>query len=332
MNKHITLIGGSGFIGTFLCDLLLEKGYKVDIIDKQISYFHPDITHIANICDKEGLRKTLSSETDLVINLAAEHRDDVSPRSLYYDVNVQGTQNILDIMDEKGLKSIFMFSSVAVYGLNKVNPDESHPVDPFNDYGKTKFEAEEVLRKWKNGADGQAKNLFIIRPTVVFGPKNRGNVYNLLKQIASGKFMMIGKGDNKKSMAFVKNIVGFIEYAIANDLINGYHVFNYIDKPDLSTQELVTVAESATGRKLASLHIPYALGYLGGLGFDLMAKISGKKFTISSVRVKKFCATTQFDASAMLATGYKAPYTLKQAVSETITSILSGEEGVFESH
>lgn len=330
--KHITLIGGAGFIGTFLCDLLLEKGYNVDIIDKQKSHFHPNITQLANICDKDALRKTLSPSTDLVINLAAEHRDDVSPRSLYYDVNVQGTQNILDVMDEKGLKSIFMFSSVAVYGLNKTNPNESYPVDPFNDYGKTKFQAEEVLRKWKNGANAADKNLFIIRPTVVFGPKNRGNVYNLLKQIASGKFMMIGKGDNKKSMAFVKNIVGFIEYAVATDMIKGYHVFNYIDKPDLSTKDLVAVAEKATGKKLAPIHIPYPLGYLGGLGFDLLAKITGKKLTISSVRVKKFCATTQFDSCAMLATGYKAPYSLAQAVSITIKSILDGEEGIFDSH
>ena len=53
----------------------------------------------------------------------------------------------------------------------------------------------------------------IIRPTVIFGEKNRGNVYNLLKQIASGKFLMIGKGQNRKSMAYVGNVVAFIKYS-----------------------------------------------------------------------------------------------------------------------
>ena len=81
------------------------------------------------------LRATIN-ETDSVILLAAEHRDDVSPLSKYYDTNVQGTQNVLDEMDRVGCKHLIFTSSVAVYGLNKVNPDEKYPVDPFNHYGK----------------------------------------------------------------------------------------------------------------------------------------------------------------------------------------------------
>lgn len=326
---NITVIGGSGFIGTNLVEILKED-HQVKIVDKQMSHFFPELTTIADICDVDQLRKAITP-TDIIVNLAAEHRDDVSPKSLYYDVNVKGTENILNVMDEKGIKTIFFTSSVAVYGLNKVNPNEEHPVDPFNDYGITKYQAEEVLRKWFN-KETQDKNLFILRPTVVFGPRNRGNVYNLLNQIASGKFMMIGKGQNKKSMAYVQNIVGFIQYAIDSNQYKGYHLYNYIDKPDLSTIELVKVAEQATGKKLSPMQIPYALGYLGGLGFDLLAKITGKKLTISSVRIKKFCATTQFDSSNMLATGYKAPYTLSEGISKTIKSILDGVEGVFESH
>lgn len=324
----ITVIGGSGFIGTNLVEVLKDV-YEVKIVDKQKSHFFPELTTIADICDIDALRKAIEP-TDIIVNLAAEHRDDVSPKSLYYDVNVQGTKNILQVMNEKSIKTIFFTSSVAAYGLNKENPNEEHPVDPFNDYGITKFQAEEVLREWHTTDSN--RNLFILRPTVVFGPRNRGNVYNLLKQIASGKFMMIGKGQNKKSMAFVKNIVGFIKYAIDENMYSGYHLFNYIDKPDLSTIELVKVAEKATGKKLSPMQIPYALGYLGGLGFDVLAKITGKKLTISSVRIKKFCATTQFDSSKMLATGYKAPYTLSEGISETIKSILDGVEGVFESH
>jgi len=325
----IIVIGGSGFIGTNLVEILKDT-HEVKIVDKQMSHFFPELTTIANICDVDALRSALEP-ADIVVNLAAEHRDDVSPKSLYYDVNVQGTKNILQVMDEKGIKTIFFTSSVAVYGLNKVNPNEEHPVDPFNDYGITKYQAEEVLREWYN-RDQSNHNLFVLRPTVVFGPRNRGNVYNLLKQIASGKFMMIGKGQNKKSMAFVKNIVGFIQYAIDSNKYSGNNVYNYIDKPDLSTIELVQIAEKATGKSLSPMKIPYALGYLGGLGFDVLAKITGKKLTISSVRIKKFCATTQFDSSKMLATGYKAPYTLSEGISETIKSILDGVEGIFESH
>lgn len=54
-------------------------------------------------------------------------------------------------------------------------------------------------------------NVNILRPTVIFGERNRGNVYNLLKQISGGKFLMVGKGNNRKSMAYVGNIVAFYQ-------------------------------------------------------------------------------------------------------------------------
>jgi len=79
----------------------------------------------------DAIDKYLLSETAVVVLLAAEHRDDVSPISLYYDVNVQGAKNVLNAMDKNSIKSIVFTSSVAVYGLNKSNPDETHPADPY---------------------------------------------------------------------------------------------------------------------------------------------------------------------------------------------------------
>ena len=151
---------------------------------------------------------------DVVVLLAAQHRDDVSPVSLYYDTNVGGMEVTLKAMEKNGCKRIIFFSSVAVYGLNKKNPNESHPADPFNHYGKSKWQAEEVLQKWYESHPDW--NINIIRPTVVFGERNRGNVYNLLKQISSGRFLMVGKGENKKSMAYVGNIVSFVKFLIDN--------------------------------------------------------------------------------------------------------------------
>ena len=85
-------------------------------------------------------------------------------------------------MDQNGVKNIIFTSSVAVYGLNKKNPNEQRPTDPFNHYGKSKLKAEEVLREWYE-KDPENRQVQIIRPTVIFGERNRGNVYNLLKQI-----------------------------------------------------------------------------------------------------------------------------------------------------
>ena len=310
----ITLIGASGFVGTRLIELLKQNNYFLQNVDKKQSRFHSEITVIADVLDKNNL-VTLLDNTDVVILLAAEHRDDVTPTSLYYDVNVGGMRNTLEAMEANGVKRIIFTSSVAVYGLNKNNPTETYPADPFNHYGKSKWEAEKVLQEWyKVHPDW---NINVIRPTVIFGERNRGNVYNLLKQISSGRFLMVGKGNNKKSMAYVGNIVAFIKFLIENKT-TGYEVYNYIDKPDFTMNELVSQVSKVLNKHIPARHFPYWLGMSGGYCFDLLAWISRKKLTVSSVRVKKFCATTQFDATKVQNTDFRAPYTLAEGLARTL--------------
>lgn len=313
----VTFIGGSGFVGTRLIELLKEDSTnysKIKNIDLLQSHFHPEVTEIGDVRDQACMNEKLQ-DTDCVVLLAAQHRDDVHPTSLYYETNVGGMEKTLKAMEKNGVKRIVFYSSVAVYGLNKKNPNEEHPADPFNHYGKSKWQAEVVLQEWyKTHPDW---NINIIRPTVIFGERNRGNVYNLLKQIASGKFLMVGNGNNKKSMAYVGNIVAFTKFMIENKT-TGYNVYNYIDKPDFNMNELVGHVSKVLNKHIPTTHFPYWLGMLGGYGFDLLAKITGKKLTVSSVRVKKFCATTEFDATKVKETGFKAPYTLGEGLARTL--------------
>ena len=307
----ITLIGGSGFVGTRLLDLLRQGNYELQNIDKQQSHFFPDVTVICDVRNREKLTALLKG-TDVVILLAAEHRDDVS---LYYDVNVGGMQNTLAAMEANGVKRIVFTSSVAVYGLNKENPKEEYPKDPFNHYGKSKWLAEMELEKWYR--EHPDWNVNILRPTVIFGERNRGNVYNLLKQISGGKFLMVGKGNNRKSMAYVGNIVAFIKFLI-EEKTEGYNVYNYVDKPDFTMNELVGHVSRVLNKHIPMTHFPYWLGMMGGYCFDVLAWMLRKKLTISSVRVKKFCATTQFDASKVGLSGFKVPYTLREGLARTL--------------
>ncbi len=315
MINNILYIGASGFVGTRLIDITKQK-YNIENLDKQESHFYPELTFFGDIRDIDSIEKTIQNK-DLIVLLAAEHRDDVSPINLYYDVNVEGTRNVLQLMSKNGINNIIFTSSVAIYGLNKQNPDESSPADPFNHYGKSKWQAEELLREWYN-EDTEQRSLTIIRPTVIFGERNRGNVYNLLKQIAQGKFLMVGNGKNKKSMAYVGNIASFIQYQLENLKKGKYKVFNYVDKPDLTMSELVSLVEKCISKKLPSIKIPYYIGMMAGYGFDILSKITVKKFSISYMRVKKFCATTQFDSSAAQNSGFIAPFKLEEALSRTI--------------
>ncbi|NVK72536.1 MAG: NAD-dependent epimerase/dehydratase family protein [Oceanospirillaceae bacterium] len=311
LKKMISIIGGSGFVGTRLISLL--QGLGCLNYDKKESAFFPNISSKCDIRDRNSLQ--FDKRTTSVVLLAAEHRDDVSPTSLYYKVNVEGTKNVLDKMDEYGIKHLVFTSSVAVYGLNKVNPDENYQIDPFNHYGKSKWEAEKVIKDWYE-SNPEGKSVTIIRPTVIFGERNRGNVYNLLRQITSGRFMMIGKGQNKKSMAYVGNIVALIKDRLEKNEL-GYLVFNYADKPDFSMTELVNLIENKMSLKLPKKQIPYWLGMLGGYGFDILAFLTRKKLSISSIRVKKFCATTQFNANKVHSV-FKAPYTLEEGLNKTL--------------
>ncbi len=312
----IVLIGASGFVGTRLIDLLKQDAEKYSLknVDLLPSHFFNDITVIGDVREQDQMDEQLK-EADVVVLLAAQHRDDVTPTSLYYDTNVGGMKVTLNAMEKNGIKRIVFFSSVAVYGLNKKNPNEEHPADPFNHYGKSKWQAEEVLQEWyKMHPDW---NIDIIRPTVIFGERNRGNVYNLLKQISSGKFLMVGKGDNVKSMAYVGNIVAFVKFMIDN-VTTGYNVFNYIDKPDTNMNDLVALVEKVLKKNIPSTHFPYWMGMMGGYCFDILAKITGKKFTVSSVRVKKFCAVTQFDSTKAMNSGFVPPYTLHEGLARTL--------------
>ena len=312
---NVTLIGGSGFVGTRLLDLLKDSPeYELHNIDLVQSHFFPGLTEIGDVRVQEEMDAKLKG-ADVVVLLAAQHRDDVQPTSLYYDTNVGGMKVTLQAMEKNGIKRLVFFSSVAVYGLNKQNPAEEHPADPFNHYGKSKWQAEEVVKEWY--ASHPDWNIDIVRPTVIFGERNRGNVYNLLHQIQSGHFLMVGKGTNVKSMAYVGNIVAFVKFMIEN-VKEGYNVFNYIDKPDTNMNDLVALVSEVLNKHIPATHFPYWMGMLGGYCFDVLAWITRKKLAVSSVRVKKFCATTQFDSTKAMSSGFVPPFTLKEGLARTL--------------
>jgi nucleoside-diphosphate-sugar epimerase len=313
--RNINVIGGSGFIGTRLMHRLrINDSNLSKIIDKAPSKAFSDLVTMSDVRSVEQLRESITRGS-VIINLAAEHRDDVRPLSLYDDVNVGGAKNICIVAREKGVQIIIFTSSVAVYGFAPIGTDESGKIAPFNDYGRTKYEAEQVFKAWQAEAP-EERTLVIIRPTVVFGEQNRGNVYNLLRQIASGRFVMVGHGENRKSMAYVENVAAFIEYSMS--FKPGVYIYNFIDKPDFTMNSLVMNVNQILGRsEKISFRLPFAMGYLIGKGFDLIAAITGKRFAISSIRVKKFCANSVYN-TAIDKTGFVRPVPLEQALAQTV--------------
>tara|TARA_B100001057_G_scaffold463575_1_gene517663 strand:- start:1447 stop:2439 length:993 start_codon:yes stop_codon:yes gene_type:complete len=311
-NKRIAIIGGAGFLGTRLSKRFKKKNiihnnYDIDLSNKENNSIYCDVENVDSLTKFKGV--------DVIINLAAVHRDDVRPLSRYDDINVQGAKNVCEAASKHDVNKIIFTSSVAIYGFATDDTDESGEPDYFNDYGRTKYLAEQVYKAWQS-EDPKNRTLVIVRPTVIFGEGNRGNVYNLLRQIASRRFLMFGDGTNRKSMAYVENVAAFIEYSLAfkPDL----HIYNYIDKPDFDMNTLISGTRKILfGKDDVGLRLPSFIGIAIGYFADLVAIIFRRRLPVSNIRVKKFMATTQF-ASSVSNTGFVPPLTLEEGLARTI--------------
>lgn len=312
---RVAVLGGAGFIGTRLVEVLRSQGADVVIGDIRCSDKHPHLWKRCDVTVPESLPDVLRG-ADVVINLAAEHRDDVRPVARYHEVNVRGAEVVCAVASELDIRRVVFTSSVAVYGLPRGIVREGDACRPFNEYGRTKLLAESVYGSW--WSKDPSRSLVIIRPTVVFGEGNRGNVYNLLRQIHSKRFLMVGDGRNHKSLAYVGNVAGFLAHTLACG--SGSHLFNYADGPDFDMRTLTAEAARLMGRVLPRVSVPYVAGYLVGSALDAAARISHKSFPLSAVRVKKFCANTQFSADRAGAIGFRPSVSLTEALARVIQS------------
>ncbi len=313
MSVFISIIGGSGFVGTALSNSLATQqvDFRIGDLNNSASFF--DKSDILDVRSAVNLGTKLNG--DIVVNLAAVHRDDITDPDEYYSTNVVGARVLCAACEEKGINKIVFTSSVAVYGFAPPGTAEDGVIDPFNEYGRTKALAEDIYREW-HAKDPENRGLIIVRPTVVFGEGNRGNVYNLLNQINSGAFAMIGNGKNKKSMAYVQNLAAFLMKCIESD--EKYAVYNYVDTPDFTMNELVSLVRGKLrGKSSVGIRVPKFIGLVAGYTADILAKL-GVKLPISSIRVKKFCASSEFSSAKGELDGFVAPFTLQEGLDRTL--------------
>jgi GlcNAc-P-P-Und epimerase len=311
----VLVVGGSGFIGSRLLQALVEGGHDVVNLDLVLSPVHPERTRVGDARSLEAVIDA-GAGCDTIVLLAAEHRDDVRPPSLYEEVNVGGARAVADAATRLGVQRILFSSTVAVYGLDKVEPDEDSPLEPFNEYGRTKMEAEQVLRSWAE-SDGD-RSLVVVRPSVVFGEGNRGNVYTLVRQIASRRFVMVGSGWNRKSMSYVGNVAAFLCGQLSGP--PGTTVLNYADKPDLTMSDMVELVHEVLGTRPLPVRLPVWIGLAFGHVADVVARLLRRPLPISAIRVRKFCAETSLDTHRLDLLGFRPPESLVDALRRTVAT------------
>jgi GlcNAc-P-P-Und epimerase len=313
---NILITGGSGFIGSYFNEKLTNH-------DKVINFdLREPINPTEHLFVKGDLRRLDDVENvisnhkiEKIIHLAAAHHDFGIEPDEYFETNEAGTKILCEIASKYKIKDIIFYSSVAVYGDNKTPSHEEMDPIPSNDYGCSKLAAEKVLKEWVS--ESQERRVIVIRPCLVYGPRNVANMYNLIKQIDSGKFFNVGKGDNVKSICYVENIVEATLYVDEHINESGFHVFNYADEPQLTSKQTANHIANCLGKKDQS-SFPIWLLLLAALPFDIIIKITGKNLPVSTARVKKFATETYHKAEKIRLFGFKSTYDNYQGLKKMV--------------
>jgi GlcNAc-P-P-Und epimerase len=311
----ILITGDSGFIGSYLSVRLQSAGEKIAGLDLRPKEFFeiPYRQTIGNVLDRDAVCRALDG-VDTIIHLAAEHKDFGIAREQYYRVNEEGTRMLLRCAGEKGIKRFVFYSSVAVYGAVQPSTEATTP-SPNNDYGSSKLAGEAVVRNWIQ--EDPSRSAIIIRPTVVFGARNRANIFKLVRQVAEGKFVWVGNGENIKSVAYVENLVDATHFLLQK-IAPGLDLFNYSDEPQLTTRRIVEIIAAESGVRVPKIKIPLEFALTVGKLFDIAGKLTGFDFPITAARMKKFNTATCHDSTKIRSLGFVAKHTIEEGFAQQI--------------
>jgi len=271
--------GGAGFIGSHLCERLLKEGNEVCVIDNFNNYYNPDIKRNnikgfedkveiveGDIRNKEDLEKIFSKDIDTVIHLAAMAgvRPSIENEALYWDVNINGTRNLLEKCKEYGIKKFVFASSSSVYGNNpnvpfKVIDRVDNPISP---YAATKKAGELMCYTYHHLYN---INIACLRFFTVFGPRQRPDlaINKFTRMILNAETIPVyGDGSTSRDYTFIEDIVdgivSSIEYVSENE--NVYEIFNLGGDSPVTLSKMIKVIEEKTGKKAKIERLPMQAG------------------------------------------------------------------------
>jgi nucleoside-diphosphate-sugar epimerase len=308
--KPILITGATGFLGGHLLSALPLERYSIKIATRTAT--PRDLTSrftaisIANLTPHTDWEEALR-EVDTVIHLAARAhmlRDSaVNPEAKFDRTNHQGTANLVKQAIAANVKHFIFISSIgAMATLSDRTLTEQTPCHPDTPYGRSKLKAEEALISL---ASQSSMTWTILRPTLVYGPGNPGNMERLLKLVKRRLPLPLGAIDNRRSFIYVENLVDAIVQSIDHpNAIN--QTFIVSDGEDLSTPQLI--------RRLAThLEYPVPLLPVPPILMKAAGKLTGKTDTVS-----RLLGSLAVDSSKIRQTlNWTPPYTLDQGLQAT---------------
>ena len=274
---NIIVTGGAGFIGSNLSEKLLAEGHNVICIDNFNEYYDPAIKrrnveelknikfklYEGDILDKLFLSKVFSeNQIDTVVHLAAMAgvRPSIDNPFIYYNVNVIGTLNILEVMKESNVKNMIFASSSSLYGNNEKIPfSEVDNVDnPISPYAASKKAGELLCHTYSHL---YKFNINCLRFFTVYGSKQRPDlaIYKFTKALLNDEpIVFYGNGSTRRDYTHVNDIVHGIINAIGK--LDGYNVYNLGESTTITLMELIKILETYTEKKAKINYLPMQAG------------------------------------------------------------------------
>lgn len=287
---NILVTGGAGFIGSHLAEKLLELGNEVIIIDNFNDYYDPGIKEknikeisqhmrkhkIADtslklyrydIRDRKDLHEVFTeNRIDIVVHLAAMAgvRPSIDAPVLYYDVNINGTLNLLEECKEKRISNFIFASSSSVYGNNTKLPfSESNPVDsPISPYAASKKAGELLCYTYHHLYE---MNTACLRFFTVYGPRQRPDlaIHKFVNLISNDKYLpFYGDGTTARDYTYIDDTIDGVIKAIRWLKKNkgGYEIFNIGESRTITLNEMIEVIEKVSGKKALLNKMPIQSG------------------------------------------------------------------------
>ena len=316
------IFGGSGFIGTHLIHLLNEiknpedKVYDLDIVMPGEEGVVPGIVERNEGVEyiRLDVRKPIEldftpTEKDIIFNLAAIHRTPGHPDHDYFETNIMGAENVTAFAEKHNIHKILFTSSIAPYGAAEELKTEDTLPTPNTPYGISKLVAEKIHEKWQI-ADKDKRELTIVRPGIVYGKGEHGNMTRLYKGQKKRYFFYAGRRDTVKACIYVKELVSFFKYRMVDNDFVGTDVFNCTFEPAYNIQQICETMQKATDMKRHIMLIP---SWILMPAAYIFGPLGGKKLGIHPARVKKLMISTNICGKKLSETDYKFHYSLEDS-------------------